>query len=70
MCSSDLISAGFAWNPEKPAEIKKKDKAVEEFRKKVDRFTKSKDPLLQGEAMSILQDLDNPPQPQQQADAN
>jgi hypothetical protein len=59
-----------AWNPEKPAEIKKKDKAVEEFRKKVDRFTKSKDPLLQGEAMSILQDLDNPPQPQQQADAN
>lgn len=59
-----------AWNPEKPADIKKKDKAVEEFRKKVDRFTKSKDPLLQGEAMSILQDLDNPPQPQQQADAN
>lgn len=58
----------IAWNPEKPADIKKKDKAVDEFRKKVDRFTKSKDPLLQGEAMSILQDLDNPPQPQAAAE--
>lgn len=53
----------FAWNPEKSADIKKKDSELAGLRMKTARFEKSKNMLAQGEAMAILADLDNPPQP-------
>ena len=53
--------------PTKPSEIKKHDAAVEAFRKKLNRYTNSKNAAVQGEAMSMQTDLDTPlPDPQEQ----
>lgn len=46
-----------AWQPEKPMEIKKKDAAVAAFAKKLERFTKSTDATVQGEAALIEADF-------------
>ena len=55
-----------SWHPEKSAEIKKRDLAMDALRKKVARMGKSKDAVSQGEALLIQADIDNPPQEQQQ----
>ncbi len=51
-----------AWQPEKKAEVRKKEQAIEMFRKKVEKLTKSPAASIQGEAQLILVELDNPPQ--------
>ena len=57
------------WNPLKPADQKKKDAEVAGFRNKLQKLTNSKDASVQGEALAILFDLDNPPQDDQQGEA-
>lgn len=52
-----------AWNPEKTSDVKKKEAALAALRAKAERFSKSKVASVQGEAMSIISDIDNPPQP-------
>jgi len=54
-----------AWFPEKPSDVKKKDAMMSVLRTKAERFTKSKEARVQGEAMSIIADIDNPPSPPQ-----
>lgn len=47
-----------AWKPEKPSEVKKREAAVEAFRKKLDRLSKSKDVMSEGEALLMMSELD------------
>ena len=51
------------WSPEKPSDIKKKDAALAALRAKAEKFSKSKVSQVQGEALSIVAEIDNPPQP-------
>jgi len=52
-----------AWHPEKKSDVKKKDAALDALRKKVSRSATSKDASIQGEAMLMQAEIDNPPQP-------
>jgi len=58
-----------AWHPEKNADVKKKDAAMDALRKKVARSAASKDAVVQGEALLIQADIDNPPQQEEQQGA-
>lgn len=49
------------WQPTKNMEIKKRDAAVAMFRRKLEKYANSKDTSLQGEALLIQTEFDNPP---------
>jgi len=51
-----------AWHPEKSADVKRKEAAVAALRMKVSKCANSKDSAVQGEALLIQADIDNPPQ--------
>lgn len=52
-----------SWQPQKNSEIKKRDAAVAALRKKLEKYANGKDTSLQGEALLIQIEFDNPPPP-------
>lgn len=55
----------LAWNPEKPADIRRRDGELAALRAKIARFSKSRNSRVQGEAMAMEADLDGQQQNQQ-----
>lgn len=51
-----------AWKPVKTMDVRKKEGEMKALRAKVSRFAASKDVRVQGEAMLMQADIDNPPQ--------